>query len=672
MIRRIGAMLAIANYAAAPLTTMLRQPAPASAEIRRATIDPMTNRRNQDENGRLPDTELGDGAGRRLRGRMRRLFVGSEGDAIVSAAPLLPLMGIWRWVWPYLKPFRRWVVASVLLTLLVPVIEAARLYMLKVMVDEVLVPADLGPFVWVASVILGLTLLFGVASYFATYVPAWLGQRFILSMTTDFFRHLQGLSLDFFERHRLGDILARVISDVRQIEILVLSGVNNVLLSIFKILIFGGMLFYIQWQLALVVMVVAPAFWLVMRALTRLVKRAIRERQRRGGGLMALAEESLSNVALVQAYNRQQFEIERFHRENEGALQASLVASRLKSFITPLIDSVQGITALAVLALGTVALRNGDLTVGGLLVFIAYVTQLYTPVRQLAAQYNVVAGATAGAERVIEFFGHRPSVVDAPGAVPLSSVTGVVEFDSVTFRYPGAERNAVDNVSLRVEPGETVALVGDSGAGKTTLTKLLLRFYDADGGAIRIDGTDVREVQLESLRDNIAVLMQESLIFEGTIRENILYGLPEASDEAIVRAAKAADAHGFIVKLPDGYDTLVGQKGRRLSGGQRQRVAIARAMIREAPILVLDEPTTGLDASSGERIMQPLENLMSGRTTIVISHNLVTAARADRVVVMQNGAIVEVGTPAELAAKGGAFSRLHRLHEAGLAAMSGR
>lgn len=634
--------------------------------------DPMTNSGKLDENGRVTDAAVRIGDGPRGRGRMRRLFVESEGDSIVAAAPLLSLTGIWRWAWPYMKPFRRWLIVSVVLTAMVPLIEAARIYMLKVMVDEVLVPRDLEPFVWIAAVVLGFTVLFGVTSYFATYVAAWVGQRFVRSMTTDFFRHLQGLSLDFFERHRLGDILARLVADVRSIETLVLSGINNILLAVFKIAIFTGMLFYIHWQLALVVLVVAPAFWLVMRWLTRLVKRATRERSRRGGSLVAVAEESLSNAALVQAYNRQGFEIERFDRENQGAMQSSLVTWRLKALVTPLIDGMQGVAALAVLALGTLALRDEELTVGGLLVFIAYVTQLFTPVRQLAAQYNLIAGATAGAERVIEFFEHRPTVVDAPGAVALPRATGLIEFDSVTFRYPGTERNAVAGASLRIEPGETVALVGDSGAGKTTLTKLLLRFYDVQGGAVRIDGRDVREVQLESLRDSIAVLMQEAFIFEGTIRENIRYGRPDASDEAVVRAAKAADADGFISSLPEGYDTLVGQKGRRLSGGQRQRVAIARAMIRDAPILVMDEPTTGLDAGSGERIMRPLDNLMSGRTTIVISHNLVTAGRADRIVVMENGTAVEQGSPAELIAKDGAFARLRRLHEAGMTAMSER
>jgi ABC-type multidrug transport system fused ATPase/permease subunit len=436
---------------------------------------------------------------------------------------------------------------------------------------------------------------------------------------------------------------------------------------VFKIVFFAGALFFLDWQLALVAIVVVPAFALVVRSLTGLVKRASREKQRRTGSLTAIAEESLSNIALVQAYNRQRFEIERFHRENEGAFGATMIANRLKSLVPPMVDFAQIVSALAVIGLGTVALRDGRLTVGGLLVFVAYLNQLYTPMRTLAVQYNQVAAATAGAERVIELFEHTPTVVDAPHARSLTRAEGRVEFDAVAFRYPGAVTDAVQDVSLRIDPGETVALVGHSGAGKTTLTKLLLRFYDSSSGAIRVDGEDVRDLKMESLRENIAVLMQETLIFEGSIRDNILYGRPEASEDVVRRAAEAADIADFVTGLPDGYDTLVGQKGRRLSGGQRQRIAIARAIIRDAPILILDEPTTGLDAESGERIMQPLQRLMSGRTTIVISHNLITAGRADRIVVMQEGRIMEQGNPSELAAGDGPYARLRRLHDAGFA-----
>lgn len=304
----------------------------------------------------------------------------------------------------------------------------------------------------------------------------------------------------------------------------------------------------------------------------------------------------------------------------------------------------------------------GQLTLGGLLVFLALISKLYGPLRDLSHLSNTFYAASASAERIIELLDQRPQVVEAAGARRLGHARGDVEFEGVSFRYPGTSRWALADVSFRAGPGETMALVGASGAGKSTVAKLQLRFYDPDQGTVRIDGTDLRDLRLSEVRDSVAVVLQETLVFHGTVRENIAYGRPEATEADIVAAARAADAHAFIRLLPEGYDTVVGQHGRTLSGGQRQRLAIARAMIRNAPVLLLDEPTTGLDARSGRRIMEPLRRLMAGRTTIVISHNLLTVRDATHIVVLDHGRVVERGAHEDLLAHGGAYAQLHRLN----------
>ncbi len=319
--------------------------------------------------------------------------------------------------------------------------------------------------------------------------------------------------------------------------------------------------------------------------------------------------------------------------------------------------------ALIVIGLGTWELQQGRLTLGGLMVFLTYLAMLYSPVKGASRLTSSFYAATAAAERIIEVLDERPAVVDRRHAVSLGRAHGHVEFRDVTFAYGESPRAALADVSFVVEPGETLALVGRSGAGKSTLAKLLLRFYDPAQGSIRLDGVDLRDLRLESLRENIALVLQETLVFDGTIGDNIAYGKPEATPRDVELAAVRADADEFISHLPDGYDTRIGQRGRSLSGGQRQRIAIARAMIREAPLLILDEPTSGLDAESAQKILGPLRRLMSGRTTIVITHNLLTVHEADRIVVLDDGRIVETGTHAELLARGGTYTDLYLLHE---------
>jgi ATP-binding cassette, subfamily B, bacterial len=588
------------------------------------------------------------------------LVPGGDGPQIVAAAPGQRVRDILRRFWPDVRPYRRWIAIGLVFAIVVPAIETAEIWMFKLVVDEVLVPGDLGPLAWIALTYLGLLLIGALIGFADDYIAAWVGERFTLRMRTRVFGHVQSLSAGDLDRRRVGDLVSRMSGDVAAIESVAVAGVANLLSAVFRILFFAGALFYLDWLLALIALVMAPLFWVTARRFSRLVKGAAREKRRRSGSLSAVTEESLANSSLIQAYNRQDVEIERFAREGEGIVQAELAATRIRAIFTPLIDVLELAAALLVIGLGTVAVADGRLTVGGLLVFLAYLTQLLGPVRDLSSLANSVFAAAAGAERVIELLDEEPRVADRPGAPAMGRARGLIELRDVTFRYPGADRPALDGVSLRVEPGERVALVGPSGAGKSTLAKMVLRLHDPDSGFMRLDGRDVREVTMASLRDNVAVLMQETLVLQASARENIAIGRPSASDAEIRAAARAAGADGFLQALPEGYDTMLDARGRNLSGGQRQRVAIARALVRDAPVLILDEPSTGLDELSRRRMAEPLRRLMRGRATIVISHDLLTVRDADRIVVMDAGRVVETGTHEQLLAGGGLYARLVR------------
>src|SRR3954463_16396778 len=593
--------------------------------------------------------------------RVPRVLLGRWNGAVensVGQTPPVPVRTILRRFWPYAAQQRRWLPVLLLLVVVPPLVEGGQLLLFKAMIDEVMVPRRLNAFPPLAAAFLGLTVVGGVASYFDTVLSSRITQAFLLSMRTAFFRHLQNLSLDFFERRQMGDVLARLNGDVAAIETFLLSGIADATSAVLTLAVFTVLLLALDWQLALLSFVVIPLFWFVTRWFSQQLKAASRETRRRSGTLTAAAEESLANVMLVQAYNRQDHEVERFHLEGQRRYQASMRTSRLGGLFSSVIELVENIGAVIVFGVGAWALTRGQLTLGGLLVFITMLSRMYRPIRELIAIVSDVYAASAAAERVLEFLDARPAVPEPAQPPPPRRATGRGDMTQVRFSYPGTDRDVLNGVTLHVPAGRTVALVGASGAGKSTIVKLLLRFYDPTGGAVCLDGQDLREMSLSGLRDNVAVLLQENLVFDGTIGDNIAYGRPDASEADIEKAARAADAHGFIAALPEGYATIVGQRGRLLSGGQRQRIAIARAMIRDAPVLILDEPTTGLDAESGRRIMEPIRRLMTGRTTIIISHNLLTVQDADSVVVLHAGRIVESGTHTALLARGSPCARL--------------
>ncbi len=600
-----------------------------------------------------------------MREVVRSLFRPSSDDdaeGLVEEAPTATLREVFRRFWPDARPYWRWLWLSLVLVILIPIVDAGAILLFKVLVDDVLTPQDFGAFPRIALAFLGITLLMGFLGFVGEYLGAWIGENFLHRMRTRVFAHLHTLSVSFFDRRRLGDLMTRLTGDVTAIEGVVLSGVIGAISNVVKIVVFAGVLFYLDWRLALVSLVVVPLFWLVARAFARRIRIVSRDIQARDGSIAVVAEESLGNATLIQAYGRETAEIERFAAQSRGSVRAELSATRLGALFSPVVDLIQVLGVLTIVGVGIWELAAGRLTLGGLLAFLVFLAQLYSPVQGLGSMATELFAAAAAAERIIELLDEKPTVAAPAHPIPLARARGQLRLERVSFAYPDKESDVLKQVSFTALPGQTTAIVGASGAGKTTLLKLLLRFYDPTSGLITLDGHDLRHLDPEQLRANIAIVLQETLLLDGTIADNILAGRPDATHDQLITAAKAADAHDFITALPEGYDTRVGQRGRLLSGGQRQRIAIARAMVRDAPILLLDEPTTSLDAEGGQRILTPLRRLITGRTTIIISHNLLTVTEADQILYLDHGRITEAGTHSQLLTNNNDYAHLYQLH----------
>ncbi len=538
--------------------------------------------------------------------------------------------------------------------------ETAGISLFGQIVDKSLSAGNLNAFWQPATLWVGLEILSGLASFGGGYLSAWIAERFLLRLRTDVFAHVLRLSPDFFGGSRLGDLVSRLTSDIEAVESLVASGVISIISTVFSVLFYASAALYLRWELALVAFGSAPVFWLAARAFSGRIKKVTREERRIDGAITSVVEEGFTNVALVQAYNRQTTEERRLRSEGSAWMRVTLASHRMSGLYSPLVQFFETLCMLAIVGFGAWEISAHRITIGGLLSFAAFLGYLFPPLQGLGGFTLTVTAATASAERINELLITEPTVRDARGAKELFGARGKVEFANVSFQYPGASGPTLRDVSFTANPGEFIVITGASGSGKSTIAKLLLRFYDPSSGAVSIDGTNIAELFLDNLRENTTLLIQETLIFHGSVRENIAYGRGWATDSDIEAAARAADAHDFVSALPHGYDTVIGQAGFGLSGGQRQRVAIARAMVRNTPVLVLDEPTTGLDAEATQRILTPLRRLIEGRTTIMITHDLELARDADRIIVIDRGRIAEHGRHDELAASGGHYARLLR------------
>lgn len=563
-----------------------------------------------------------------------------------------------RRFWPLTRGDRKWLAAIVACVVVSALAETAAILLFAELTDTALKAGSLSAFWGPAGAWLAVAALGALVGYLGNSLATWTAERFVLRLRAKVFRHVQDLPPHFFQRHRRGDLVERLTGDVEAIEQMVVSGVVGTVAAAFSAVFYSAAALYLRWDLALATFVLAPLFLFAARRFSGRIKEASQDERVADGAITSVVEESLGNVVLTQAYNRRRDEERRLDREARAWLRASVRGARLGEMYEQFVEVVETLCVLAVIGLGVWEISADRMTLGQLLAFAAFIGYLYPPVRNLGQLGLTLTAATAGAQRLNEILDAEPSVCDPAEPVPAWPVHGWVGFHGVGFRYPSATRDSLRDVSFSAAPGELVIITGPSGAGKSTLSKLLTRFYDPSAGVITLDGVPLTQLNLEFLREQIALLPQETLILRGTIRANIGAGRPGASDEEIERAARAAAAHDFVTALPEGYDTRIAPGTAALSGGQLKRITIARAMLRAAPVLILDEPTAGLDSVAARQVVQPLRRLMSGRTTIMITHDLSLAPDADRILVVDDGHLVESGTHTELLSQRGTYARL--------------
>jgi ABC-type multidrug transport system fused ATPase/permease subunit len=582
-------------------------------------------------------------------------------------------MSIYRRVLRYYRPFLPQTVVGLLLSLIGIGLNLLKPWPFKIIVDDFLRPNPTPRGDWhtwlplLCLALVAIQFFWGLINWATNYILVKVGLQALLKLRTDLYAYLQSLSLKYHDVRRSSDLSFRVAYDSQSIQTIYNKGFTGIFGSVVTLIGTFAIMVQLDWQLTLLSLGIVPLIILAIYFFAHRIRRESTFIQEQESAVLAQAQEGLSSIRMVHAFGREQYEVMQFHQQAQQSLQANLRLTLTNVNSALVISTLMVLGTAAMYYVGTLHVLAGTLTLGTLLVFSAYLLMLYQPLESITYTAWAMEGATAGARRCFEVLDREDDVADSPNAVAIESAKGAIGFQNVSFGYAlvtasppggGQGRLVLHDVDLRIEPNQMIAIVGGTGAGKSTLLSLVPRFYDPTSGSVALDGRNVREIKKKSLRAQIGIVLQDTLLFSTTIRENIAYGRPDASDDEIIDAAKRAQADEFICQLPNGYANTVGERGGQLSVGQRQRIGIARAFLKNAPVLLLDEPTSALDPTTEAAIMETIKDLMRGRTTLIATHRLATIHDVDRIVVLERGRIVEQGRGAELLALGGVYARL--------------
>jgi subfamily B ATP-binding cassette protein MsbA len=509
-----------------------------------------------------------------------------------------------------------------------------------------------------AALYVAIAVIGAAASYIDNYYTESVGQRVAHDLRMRMYNHLQRLSLAYYSTHQTGTMLSTLTTDIQTIQSFVSGSTLDMLVDLLTILSMMGLMFWLNWDFTLIAVAVTPFLLLFVFRFKKAVKAATHDVRKQQSEIMAVVQQGLESMQVVKAFGQEKTEEDLLDAVSQATVSAALKARSVKALLSPIVTVTVALCTAVVLWRGAALILAGSMTVGALTVYLAYLTRFFKPVKDLATTTNTIAQVSVGTERVREILDTDAEIPQKEDGLEPETLEGAIEFKDVAFGYD-VDEPILKDVSFRIEPGEFVGVVGPTGAGKSTLMSLLPRFYDVGSGSVEVDGHDVRDYKLKALRDQIGYVLQETVLFRGTVLENIAFGRPGATREEIVAAAKLANADEFISKMPQGYDTMVGERGSTLSGGQRQRIGIARVMVRNSPILLLDEPTAALDSESEKAVIDALEKLMKGKTVIAIAHRLSTIRDAGKILVISDGVVAESGTHEELLARNGIYAALY-------------